>query len=204
MPLVSKRRSLACRAERLARTGAGPNRSIVWPSGFAQGVRPDANAGEKMALRESCKVAWQDILDISFVNNSVGNMPCLYEFAQPCSGVLVDFVVIRCHDASSPLRCNALNPSAYVYSWREKSTPITRLSDAMYKSVSSLGKPLSASRCASGSGNGSARNSIVGPVGIGRTRRGCIDRSIMRPFSSRSSRSSRPSQSVSARSSRPP
>ena len=123
MPLVSKRRSFACRAERLARTGSGPNRSIVWPSGFAQGVRPDANAGEKMALRESCKVAWQDILDISFVNNSVGNMPCLYEFAQPCSGVLVDFVVIRSHDASSPLRCNALNPSAYVYSWREKLTP---------------------------------------------------------------------------------
>ena len=42
------------------------------------------------------------------------------------------------------------------------------------------------------------------PVGIGKTHGGCKDKSIMRPFSSCSSRSSRPSRSESARSSRPP
>ena len=41
-------------------------------------------------------------------------------------------------------------------------------SESMYKSISSLGA-IERSRCASGNGNGNARNSIVGPVGIGKT-----------------------------------
>jgi hypothetical protein len=53
VPLVSKPSSLACRAERLARTGTRPNRSVVAPSGSPEGLGPNANACEEMALREA-------------------------------------------------------------------------------------------------------------------------------------------------------
>lgn len=38
VPLVIKPSSRACRAERLARTGTGPNRSIIWPAGATKGI----------------------------------------------------------------------------------------------------------------------------------------------------------------------
>jgi hypothetical protein len=38
VPLVSKPNSFACRAERLARTGTGPNRSVIWPAGETKSV----------------------------------------------------------------------------------------------------------------------------------------------------------------------
>jgi hypothetical protein len=50
VPLVSKPASFACRAERLAGAGAGPDGAIVWPSRKAQGKRPPADAGEEVAL----------------------------------------------------------------------------------------------------------------------------------------------------------
>ena len=57
VPLVSKPSSFACRAERLARTGTGPNRSIVWPAGEAKCVAPNADAGEEVALGEAVEVS---------------------------------------------------------------------------------------------------------------------------------------------------
>jgi hypothetical protein len=68
VPLVINPSAFACRAERLARTTAGPDRSVVGPSGLAQGVAPDPNACEKVALGVSHKVGWKDIFDASFVN----------------------------------------------------------------------------------------------------------------------------------------
>jgi len=53
VPLVIKSRAFACRAERLARTGTSPNRSVVTPSGIAKGVRPNPNACEEVTLRET-------------------------------------------------------------------------------------------------------------------------------------------------------
>jgi hypothetical protein len=53
VPLVIKPSSFACRAERLARTGTSPNRSVVAPSGRPEGMGPNANACEEMALGES-------------------------------------------------------------------------------------------------------------------------------------------------------
>ena len=53
VPLVIKPSSFACRAERLARTGTSPNRSVVAPSGRPEGMGPNANACEEMALCES-------------------------------------------------------------------------------------------------------------------------------------------------------
>ena len=60
VPLVSKPITFACRAERLARAGACPDRFIIRPSTETQGMRPDANSGEEVALRESSQVVRWD------------------------------------------------------------------------------------------------------------------------------------------------
>jgi hypothetical protein len=58
VPLVIKPAAFACRAERLAGTGASPDRSVVGPPRLSQGEAPDADSGEEMALNKSGKVAW--------------------------------------------------------------------------------------------------------------------------------------------------
>jgi hypothetical protein len=68
VPLVSKPSAFACRAERLAWARAGPNRSVIWPSGLSQGIGPDANSGEKVALSKSIKLVWRHIADVPFIN----------------------------------------------------------------------------------------------------------------------------------------
>lgn len=50
VPLVSKPASSACRAERLARAGSGPDGALVLPAGAAKGERPASDSGEEMAL----------------------------------------------------------------------------------------------------------------------------------------------------------
>ncbi|AMP06555.1 hypothetical protein CPter91_4240 [Collimonas pratensis] len=67
MALVIKSSSFACRAERLARTGTGPNRSIVRPSSASKCIGPYADAGEEVALRVSVNVVWSNISYISFI-----------------------------------------------------------------------------------------------------------------------------------------
>lgn len=56
----------------LTRTGAGPNRSAVTPSGEAQGVGPAADAGKEVALAIAVKVACADFEDGALVNVSGG------------------------------------------------------------------------------------------------------------------------------------
>jgi len=63
MPLVSKPSSFACRAERLAGARACPNWLIVRPPSTAQGVGPDADPGEEVALCISCEVGGSNILN---------------------------------------------------------------------------------------------------------------------------------------------
>lgn len=94
VPLVIKPSALACRAERLARTGTGPNRSVVGPAGAAQGQAPDTNAGEKVALGELAQVVGVNIFNAPFVNNAGRYVAGFNQVAQPLGGVGVDFVVI--------------------------------------------------------------------------------------------------------------
>jgi hypothetical protein len=56
MPLVSKSKLAACRAERLAGARTAPNWAVVRPPNASQGVGPDSDAGEEMALVELGKV----------------------------------------------------------------------------------------------------------------------------------------------------
>jgi hypothetical protein len=102
VPLVSKPISFACRAERLARAGASPDWFIVRPSGEAQGMRPDANSGEKVALGKSSQVVRCDIFNTPFVNFARGDMTAGDEVTQPLRREWVDFVVIRCGLHASP------------------------------------------------------------------------------------------------------
>ena len=94
MPLVIKPSSFACRAERLARTGTSPNRSVVCPAGRSQGMGPDANAGEKVALRETAQVARVDIFDTPFIHIAGRDMAGFNQVAQPLGGCWVNLVVV--------------------------------------------------------------------------------------------------------------
>lgn len=49
------------RAEGLARAGAGPDGAVVGPSGLTEGVTPDADSGEEVALGESSEVVGSNI-----------------------------------------------------------------------------------------------------------------------------------------------
>jgi len=48
-------------AERLARARAGPERSVVGPSGKSGGNAPEAASGEEMTLCEASKVIRPDV-----------------------------------------------------------------------------------------------------------------------------------------------
>jgi hypothetical protein len=68
-------------AEWLAWARACPNRSVLGPSGKAQGVTPSTKAGKEVALGVSGKIACFDILDAPRINVTLGNMPRVYQIA---------------------------------------------------------------------------------------------------------------------------
>jgi hypothetical protein len=78
VPLVSKPIARACFAERLTRATSSPDLAFVAPPGLSQGVRPDTDTGEEMALGESGDVTWGDIFNASFINFSRGYKPSSY------------------------------------------------------------------------------------------------------------------------------
>lgn len=100
VPLVIKPAAFACRAERLAGAGAGPDGLVVGPSGFTQGKAPDSNAGEEMALNKSGKFGRVDIFNAPFVDFARSDQPVSDEFAQPCRGEWVVFVVVGAHPST--------------------------------------------------------------------------------------------------------
>src|SRR5690606_39987758 len=61
-----------------------------------------------MALCESGQLIGSDVLDASFVNNSIGNVPLFDQLAQPFGGVWVDFVVEGGHCGASVLICGSV------------------------------------------------------------------------------------------------
>lgn len=75
VPLVIKPSSRACLGERLARTGTGPNRSIIWPAGAAKSVGPHPDAGEEMALGIRLEIVWSNIADVPLVNVARRDVP---------------------------------------------------------------------------------------------------------------------------------
>jgi hypothetical protein len=61
MPLVVERFTFACRAEWLAGAGASPDFAVVFPSGESQGIGPDPDAGEEVALSVSREIVGPNI-----------------------------------------------------------------------------------------------------------------------------------------------
>jgi len=94
MPLISKPKLRASLAERLARTGTRPNRSIIWPAGSAKGERPDADTGEEVALGVRAEVIGVHVLYGSFVDVARRDVPGGNQVAEPLGGVGVVLVVV--------------------------------------------------------------------------------------------------------------
>ena len=105
MPFVVERFAFAGRAEWLAGAGACPYFAFVGPSGESQGVAPDSNAGEEMALGVSAEVIWSDIGDRSFIYISRGYQILGYQFAQPGGFLLVELIVIGGHSSDNVSTC---------------------------------------------------------------------------------------------------
>lgn len=93
VPLVSKPAPFACRGERLARAGSGPDGAVLWPSGEAQRKGPSADSGEEVALGESGEFTWADVFDGSFVHNSGWYVFMAYQFTEPRRGFRVVLAV---------------------------------------------------------------------------------------------------------------
>lgn len=94
MPLVSKPSAFACRAERLAGATSCPNWLIIRPSRLSQGVGPDADTGEEVALCETSQVVWTDIFNAPFVYFAGRDVSGFYQVTQPRCGVGVYLVVV--------------------------------------------------------------------------------------------------------------
>jgi len=63
VPLVSHPAAFACRAERLAGAASRPHLSVIRDASATQGVTPNSDASEEMALSKSSKVIGRDIFD---------------------------------------------------------------------------------------------------------------------------------------------
>jgi hypothetical protein len=100
VPLVSKPISFACRAERLAWAGSGPDRTVVGPSRETQGEAPHADSGEEVALIKSSKFIWPNIFDAPFVDLARRDQAVSHQLAQPCGGEGIVFVVVSGHHRS--------------------------------------------------------------------------------------------------------
>jgi hypothetical protein len=76
VPLISKPRAFACRAERLAGAGARPDGTVIGPSSTPQREAPSADAGEEVALGIRAEVIRCDIFDAAFVYVAWRDGPC--------------------------------------------------------------------------------------------------------------------------------
>jgi hypothetical protein len=90
---VCKPFTFSCGAEAGARATSRPNRSVIGPSGESDGVAPDSNAGEEMALGKTSKVGGFHFCDAALIHFSRCDDVAADQFAEPCGFVRVDFVV---------------------------------------------------------------------------------------------------------------
>jgi hypothetical protein len=97
VPLVSKPAASASRAERLARTGASPCGSAVRPPGAAEGVAPDPNAGEEVALGVPLEFVGGDVTDVPLIDIARRDVARGDQVAKPGRAELVDLVVVSGH-----------------------------------------------------------------------------------------------------------
>jgi hypothetical protein len=100
--LVFERFALPCGGEGLARAGACPDGTVVWPSGEAEGVAPHSDAGEEVALGIASEVISPNFRDRSFIHIPVRYQSCLDELPQPGGCLRIEFVVIGASHQPTP------------------------------------------------------------------------------------------------------
>ena len=116
MPLVSKPAACASLAERLARTGAGPDREMVGDAGHAERKGPYPDASEEMALGEAVEVGGADVPDVRLDDGAGGNSSICDEPAKPLrrNGIVL-IVEGRAGHGTSSARISA---GQFLRSWR--------------------------------------------------------------------------------------
>ena len=76
-------------------------------------MRPDANSGEEVALREASQVVRCDIFNTPFINFAWCDMTSGDQVTQPLGSEWVDFVVISCwRHAASVLTTSMAQPGS--------------------------------------------------------------------------------------------
>lgn len=85
-------------AEGLAGAAAGPNRSIIGPSGQSKSEAPSGDAGEEMTLAVSSEVIGAHFLDAAVIDMARGDQAGGNEVAQPLGGKRIVFVVVGSHE----------------------------------------------------------------------------------------------------------
>jgi hypothetical protein len=102
--LVVESSALACGAEGLTGAGASPNGNVIWPPGEAQGVTPDADAGEGVELGESSHVVGGKLRNAASIDCSWCDVASGHEVGKPPPRVGVELVVEGRHRHTSPPR----------------------------------------------------------------------------------------------------
>ena len=97
VPVVVETFALSGGAEGLAGAGAGPDGPVVGPSGETEGVGPDADTGEEVALGVAVEVRSSHVPNGSFIDISVSDQFIGDQVAQPLRGVGVYLVIVRAH-----------------------------------------------------------------------------------------------------------
>jgi len=111
MPLIIKPIAFACRAERLARTTSGPDGLVVGPSSTTERQRPNADAGEEVALGVLLEFIGRDVLDRPLINHTGGDQTPADQFSQDGGSAIVNLVV-EVHSSSSSMLPNTWLRSA--------------------------------------------------------------------------------------------
>jgi hypothetical protein len=94
MPWIIGSEPFAGRRERLARTGAGPEWSVVRPSSKSSCDGPEAPAGEEMALGVAVEVIGHHFLDGAGVDIARRQNTVIDERAEDMRSGMVEFVVV--------------------------------------------------------------------------------------------------------------
>jgi hypothetical protein len=99
-------------AEWLTGARACPNRSVVGPSGEAQGVGPRSNACEKVGLREASNVIRLNLSNAAGIYFARRNVPRSDQVAEPLGGERLVLVVVGGHHLPAlPTKRGAHSPA---------------------------------------------------------------------------------------------
>ncbi len=99
MPFILVAFPFACDAEGLARAGAGPDFDVARELRELKGQFPAGDAGEEVGAAVGAQEGVPDVdgLDVTGVDNAVGDEALVAQVAEPLGGVGVELVVVGQH-----------------------------------------------------------------------------------------------------------